>query len=799
MFNWRERALRALARRFHIGEDVLRHLSTFQRLGERLEVRAPTEMIPIGARTMARALRTRAVPQIRPGWLWPYWLERQLNPNDVSFTPRGHLPFLTNLTHRNWTAVGNPDSAWEAVVDPAGLVSTIADSWSVDWWIECAGTWVLPSRSDQVRQRITAGGTRVSTTVPLPGGGEATAEVYALRAGSAEYAAIEVGSDRPVTLVFAIRPYNVEGLSVVQEIRVGPDTGRGHDRSGSLRGASRADPERSQAGIVGHTVAVDGCAAVVLPEPPDCLATSTFREGDCLDAFLRGATVPFRPTVVQDEAGLAQLAIGYSLPAGQRRRLLLPLPPVAVRHKATKVVEPAPSADEAAGAWRSVLGRGMRTRLPDRRLQEAVDANRAYLLVLHDPGSITAGPLTYHRFWFRDAAYQVSALDRWGFHEQAADVLNSYPSRQQHDGFFYSQWHEWDANGSAIFAIAEHHRLAPDADWLAAMMPAVRRGADWIERKRHRRAGNPHPGLMPAGVSAEHLGPYDVYYWDNFWSVRGLRDAAYLAEVSGRNDDARRWRAAAEDYAETIRASIAGRADPLEGPYIPAGPSRGIDAGMIGSLVACYPLELLEATDPLITGTVARIRERFMFGPAFFQEIAHTGLGTYLTMQLAYVELLAGDPLAWSRLRWLLDLASPTYTWPEAIHPRTGGGCMGDGHHGWATADFLGFVRAVLVRDIPGDTVAVLSLLPADWYGQPVQVDDAPVAGGRRLSYRLDWRDDRPVLSWSWVGESARLTAPALDPHWSSRERSGERTFEPASKAFAAHAGDRPRTPTAPG
>ena len=88
-------------------------------------------------------------------------------------------------------------------------------------------------------------------------------------------------------------------------------------------------------------------------------------------------------------------------------------------------------------------------------------------------------------------------------------------------------------------------------------------------------------------------------------------------------------------------------------------------------------------------------------GDAFFQGISHTGLGTYLTMQLAAVELRAGDRRSIDRLGWMLDAATPTWTWPEAIHPRVGGGCMGDGHHGWAAASVLSFVRDLLVRELP--------------------------------------------------------------------------------------------------
>jgi hypothetical protein len=290
-------------------------------------------------------------------------------------------------------------------------------------------------------------------------------------------------------------------------------------------------------------------------------------------------------------------------------------------------------------------------------------------------------------------------------------------------------------------------------------------------------------------VSAEHLGPYDVYYWDNFWALRGLYDAAYLADVMGNAADAARWRAAAKQYRTAIFNSIERATRDAPRRYMPAGPHRRVDAGMIGSLVSCYPLELLDADDPLVEGTVALIRERFTLGPAFFQAIAHTGLGTYLTLQLAFVEMLSGDRVAWERLRWLLAAAMPTYTWPEAIHPQTGGGCMGDGHHGWAAADFLSFVRLMLVRDLRDGRTAVLSMLPPDWYGADVEVRDAPVYGGR-LDYRLTWRDDRPTLMWGWRGTARELVAPGLDPSWSTTAADGEMTFSPAV------VGDMRSTPT---
>src|SRR5690606_8815483 len=133
-----------------------------------------------------------------------------------------------------------------------------------------------------------------------------------------------------------------------------------------------------------------------------------------------------------------------------------------------------------------------------------------------------------------------------------------------------------------------------------------------------------------------------------------------------------------------------------------------------------------------------------------------------------------------------LSVASPTWTWPEAVHPRLPGGCMGDGHHGWAAAELLNFVRDLLVREVEGpagvEAIALSSLVPERWYGQGWDVRDAPTALGR-VSYSVRWHGDRVALLWEvephpGVGP-VRLVAPGLDPTWSTTERQGEALLGP--------------------
>lgn len=770
--------LRRLMGRMRISDDVIRHLSTFQRLGEQVEVELPTELMPVGARTVFRALRTRAAAQLGPDWVWPFWLERQLDPTDSAFVPRGHLPFLTNLTHRNWTAVGNLDSPWEAIVDPRGLVTPWYDGWSLDWWIGADDRWHLPSREVAVRQRLVGASPVVETAMSIPSG-DAVQRVYAVRRSSNEgggelvVVEIENASKVPVAVALAVRPYTPEGLSVIERLE--------------LRGG---------------TVAVDGRVALLLPRPPARVARSTFRDGDSAATVLGGHAGERWAGPVRDPAGLAQAAFVYPLAHGATLRVAIPLDPehrtrragVARRRLAAAPAYPEvlPPADAVAKGWQSQSDRGMRLVLPDARLAEAVAANRRFLMLLHDGDEITPGPATYHRFWFRDAVYLLGALGRYGYHEEVRGVLSSYPRRQRNDGFFFSQGHEWDANGAALVSLAQHWRLTRDRALIEEMVGPIAKGVHWIDRKRRaRRKGKGDPavaGLLPAGVSAEHLGPYDYYYWDDFWGVAGLRAGAELLRAVDQPDAA----ADAEGFAEAmwtdLQASLALTAERLGTPAVPAGPRRRIDPGAIGSLAACAPLDLLAAVDERMVATADEIRDRFTLaeGRAFYQGISHSGLGTYLTLQLAAVELRAGDRRCLDRLDWMLSVATPTWTWPEAIHPRIGGGCMGDGHHGWAGAELLSFVRDLLVREVDGagadGGLALSSLVPAGWYGQGWEVHDAPTAFGA-LSYAVRWHGDRAALLWEMTPHddvtSVRLTAPGLDAGWSTTDLRGEALLGP--------------------
>lgn len=85
----------------------------------------PVELFQLSAPMVTRGLLNFAVLQMKQDWLYPYWVNQQLDPNTLDFVARSQNPLLLNITHRNWTMLGTPTGEYEAIIDPCGLVTPL--------------------------------------------------------------------------------------------------------------------------------------------------------------------------------------------------------------------------------------------------------------------------------------------------------------------------------------------------------------------------------------------------------------------------------------------------------------------------------------------------------------------------------------------------------------------------------------------------------------------------------------------------------------------------------------------------
>lgn len=697
------------------------------------------ELLRAGVLFHARGLINSRVIQYNLDWVWPYWVERQYDPEGVSFVPRAFSITHVNLTHRNWTAVGIPGVDRHPIVDPRGLVTPRYDDWSVDaWLIPDSGDPLLPSRTREVDQELSLevddtgggpeGGRGLLVETRCSGdAGHLVQRVDAVREeGPKCRIRVEAESDRSGWIALAVRPSNPEGIRFIHEVeRVGPSTLR-----------------------------VNGEALIRLGRAPDRLLMSRYRDGDVLHALRSESSMKAAEIdAVECDAGIATAAALFKLDGNGTASVTarVPLEPGSDAEPGAEVQ--VPSRDPS---WRTTLEGTARLQAPEEPFTFLYDA-AVRSLVLHSPGDVYPGPYTYKRFWFRDAAFILEALCSVGLVGRARRTLDTYPERQERSGFFRSQEGEWDANGAALWAMDRYRLLADEplpANWIAS----VRKGARWVQKKRlDADLDEPHAGLLPAGFSAEHLGPNDFYFWDDFWCAAGLRAAArILHEEAGDAEAADRWDREADDLLASVDRSVLRSPGHRRTGGVPASPHRRMDAGAVGSLAAGHPLRLWDPDDDRLLVTAEHLLEHHMVHGGFFQDMIHSGINPYLTLHLAQVLLRAGDPRQEALVRTVADLASDTGQWPEAVHPRTGGGCMGDGQHVWAASDWVLMMRSWFVRE-EGDRLILASGIPASWTrsGRTSRFGPTPTPYGP-ITVRIQGEEDAAVVEWS----AAWRTAP---------------------------------------
>jgi hypothetical protein len=353
----------------------------------------------------------------------------------------------------------------------------------------------------------------------------------------------------------------------------------------------------------------------------------------------------------------------------------------------------------------------------------------------------------------------MNALLAIGLTDRCRHAVASYPERQLRNGYFRSQEGEWDSNGQVLWAFDRVARTTGEPP-SAAQLDAAEKAVAWIATKREPTgSGKLHAGLLPPGFSAEHLGPNDYYYWDDFWAEAGLQAAARLLLRAGRTEAAARARREAAELQNAIEASLAGIPPRRAEGGLPASPYRRLDSGAVGSLVADYPLQLTPPGDARVMNTVDALLRTSFHNGGFFQEIIHSGINAYLTLDVAQTMLRAGDQRFAELVEAVAAIASPTGQWPEAVHPLSGGGCMGDGQHGWAAAEWVMMIRNMFLRE-EGEQLIVGSGLLRPWLesGAELALGPTPTPWGLvTMRVTCDESSALVVLDAAWRGDPPRV------------------------------------------
>jgi hypothetical protein len=671
---------------------IVRNLSAVDEKG------FPSELFELSAPMVIRGLLNFAILQMKRDWVYPHWVHKQLDPSSSSFIPRSQNPLFLNTTHRNWTLLGSPYGKHEAIVDPHGLLTPLPREWSIDVWFSTRGTVYFPSLASPPLQYYDPQAPFL-TTIFSNDSLECAVDAFTdniRRQQDVVFQCLRVShrysAPLPVVIGIAIRPFNPEGVAPIYHIELHPN---------------------KRFVFVNHRI------GIVFSETPSEFYCSDGKTEDTAAFFRRYATntisshtLPARENKsrVICDMGLANAVAFFPLviPPNREKKICWSvalgteedLKNVPV--KSTWRVSFESRRAQHRERWQEEREKGATITIGNYTLQTLLDVNCLALLQLHDGDTITPGPFLYHRFWIRDAVPMTYALERLGFQTRTRHIIDELPKYLRSDGFFQAPEGEWDSNGAVLWLLEQHYRYTYRISWLRHMFPMVKRAVNWIITKRRERkdSRSTHRGLMPPSLSAEHFGTVDQYYWDSFWSYAGIRSAVYLATVTNNKSEAESWRKELSSFAQDLQRSLNRVAERLQTPLIPATPSRPFDESAIGFVCALYPLQISNLFSSAFSTTLDTFVARYVTPEGFYHPIIHSGYNAYLTLQLAHAYLLMNvASKAWSLAETIFQHCTSPYSLPEALHPRTKGGSMGDGHHGWASAEIVLFLLDCLVQE----------------------------------------------------------------------------------------------------
>lgn len=727
--------------------ELLSFIRSLQHLGRPSQIFFPPELIDQGLGLILSGLNNTLAIQSNLDWVWPFWVERQQNPSAGEFIPTGVNTITINLSHRNWTAIGIRNSSRESMIDPVGMLTMHPFGWSVFPYVRYRGqSWYPPQLSKQTRQFLKDDVLpSVVTEYTVSKKFSWKSETRAIETSGEELIqfshTLANTTHQPVDLTFglAIRPYNGLTLGHINTLKFKNNLWRINRKPGFL-----------------------------LLEEPDRYLISDRHSGDplMLDKQQKsGNSLSSKTGII---SGISEFQL--TLQPGEKRTIesvgtvsrLTDLP--NTKFNSISVQSLAKHDSQFRSEWLENQQRGLSLRIPDESLQTAFDALKNKMHVFDDGEHFSPGTFFYHNHWLRDSAFISLAFMNLGFMDEVKRKISGFASTQTKDGFFKSQNGEWDSNGQVMFSLIQYCRRSGDLETLDRYLPSLMRGHQWIEKMRDgvRNGRAPHSGMLPAGFSAEHFGPNDHYFWDNFWALAGLRELVWATHILGRERDAERIHQAYENYVSDINSVIMNVSRQAGKDQLPTSPYRRMDSASIGNLVAITPLNLYELDEFWVRPTTDYLLQNNMHNDMFFQKIIHTGLNTYLTIQLAKVLVRLNNPYFHTMIRAVLNYGGPTYTWPEAINPLTNGGCMGDGDHGWAAAEMINIIRDLFVQEERDRLILGQGLSP-DWIcsPKPVSIKHANTVFGT-VSYDIQKHDNELTVHWQIQRHSHQSPVPVI-------------------------------------
>jgi hypothetical protein len=624
--------------------------------------------------------------------------------------PRGRYPRWAHREQSLWTPVGTRNGTHCALMNEEGAIEMAPGSFLIEpmlWIKERLFTWADVTLRQELRRSF----------LPVPSAIWETAD-WRLRVQA------EAAASGLVRVRYLIENLSDQILSarlglLVRPFQVTPPW----QSVGKLGGVSRIHDLAWSAGAL----RVNDTALVVPATEPTAVAAASFDEGFIVPNLMETRRVV--ETQVHDRFGFATGALSFELslkPGAHAARVIECPPGTSTRSSSEPTFDwegTLPAAQWSGEAWATEA------------ISAALTAT-GHILATRSGPALRPGPRRYSRSWIRDGTIMSAALLRMGRTEEVRDFIRWYAPYQREDGFVPClvddsgpDWLiEHDSHGQLIGLIADYYRLTTDARFLKEMWAFVAKAVDCIEGLLEAN------GLLPVSVSHEGYLAQPVHsYWDDFWALRGLRDAVDLARVVGNQKEEEHWQALATKFAPALFASIENTRTEHNLDFIPG----SVEWADFDPTATAHAVGFLDVCEGLDYAALERTFDRYLFDWRGKRSgtVDWANYSPYEIRVIPVFVRLGRRDVALELLRFFLsDRRPPGWNqWPEiAWHNPRAPAHVGDLPHTWIAAEYVLALRSLFAYERAADRTLVLAAgLAPEWVaGAGVQVTNMPTLYG---------------------------------------------------------------------
>ena len=229
--------------------------------------------------------------------------------------------------------------------------------------------------------------------------------------------------------------------------------------------------------------------------------------------------------------------------------------------------------EECRQFWKGKLDAAARIRLPEKRIEEMIQAGLAHLDLICfglEPRGTLAPMIGVYAPIGSESAPIIQFLDSMGCHAQAERALQYFLDKQHDDGMIQNFGGYMLETGAALWSMGEHFRLTRDEDWVQRVKPNVLKACDfliqWRERNKREDLRGKGWGMIEGRV-ADPPDPYHVYMLNGYAYLGLARAAEMLKDADPVN--AQRITKEAEAMKASIRTSL--QESLARSPLVPLG------------------------------------------------------------------------------------------------------------------------------------------------------------------------------------------------------------------------------------